>query len=154
MGRLIRTDLNGCGQAIPAAIDRLDEPFCTSAIAQELSDCPECTLQRCVADEVVGPDPLAQLLLCDHTVVMLEEVGEHVPRFRSESYELTSPVQHMEAGVQFTVTKSVDHLAPFLRTARRSREGWHTDACLVVISGGDRRLAPLWLQSSGSPAQQ
>jgi len=52
---------------------------------------------------------------------MLEEVGEHVPHFGSESYELTSTVENMEAGVQFTVTKSVDHLAPFLNSSQVSR---------------------------------
>src|SRR5215471_985375 len=121
LGRLIRVYLNGCCKTITAAIDRLDKALHAPVIAEDLSHCPERTLQRRIADELVGPYLLAQLLLRDHTVAMFEEVGEHVPHFGSESYELTSTVENMQAGVQFTVTKSVDHLAPFLNSPEVSR---------------------------------
>jgi hypothetical protein len=96
-------------EAITVAVERLDELLGAPAVANRLAHPPDGALQRRIADELVGPHLLAQLLPGDDALPMCQQVGEDLEHFRPKPDGLPSAVQGIETGVEGTVPKDIEH---------------------------------------------
>jgi hypothetical protein len=100
---------HGRDEAVAIAIDGLDELLSASAVADGLAHAFDRALQRRIADELLGPDLLAQLLLGDSAVVVRQQVGEGPENFPPRPDALAGPAQHMALRVEFILPEDVDH---------------------------------------------
>jgi hypothetical protein len=85
--------------------DALRAPTVTNSPAYRLYD----ALQRRVADELVRPHLIIQIVLGDDPVTVGQEVVEYLEDFGTEPGGLASPVQDIELCVQYTVIEDIDH---------------------------------------------
>ena len=70
---------------------------------------PNAALQRIIADKLPRPQPLEQLLLGDHAVVVLHEIDEHVEHLGAQRDALPRPAQFIELRVEGILAKDVEH---------------------------------------------
>jgi hypothetical protein len=96
-------------EAITLAIDCLDESLLAPTVPNDPAYGFDRTLQRRIADELLGPDLLAQLLLGDDPVGMRHQVGEHLEHFAPQARDLPSAAEHRALCVEGTFSKDVDH---------------------------------------------
>jgi hypothetical protein len=61
-------------EAIPTAIDRLDEPLALPAIANGLAYRPHRAFQGGLTDELIGPHLRTQFVFGDHPLTMFQQI--------------------------------------------------------------------------------
>src|SRR6266851_243762 len=101
--------LYGRQEAIALAIDRLDELFAAPAVTNRLAHGFDRTLQRCIADELLRPDLLAQLLLGNDPVCIREQVDQDLEHFVPQPTDASGPAQLMALRVEDTLAEDVQH---------------------------------------------
>jgi hypothetical protein len=88
---------------------RLNNTLRLPAITYRNTHGTQAALQGGIADREPLPNLVAQFLLGDHTIAMLDEIAEHLEHLRSQPGTLARPVQGMELRVQSTICKAVEH---------------------------------------------
>jgi hypothetical protein len=88
---------------------RLDNALRLAAVTYSNTHSTEATLQGGITDREPLPNPVAQFLLGDHTVTMLDEIAEYLEDLRRQPRTLAGPGQGIELCVQGTIYKAVDH---------------------------------------------
>jgi len=101
--------LYGRQEAIALAIDRLDELLSAPAVPYHLAHGFDRTLQRCLADELLRPDLLAQLLLGNDPVGMRQQVDQDLEHFVPQPTDTPGPAQLMALRVENTLAEDVQH---------------------------------------------
>jgi len=96
-------------KAIALAVQRADEVRRPPSLSQRLTHRLNTGFQRFVPNKLVRPQVLEEFLLGDHTILMAQEVGEHLKGFPPELDGLPSAMQLMALGVEDIVTKAVAH---------------------------------------------
>jgi hypothetical protein len=98
-----------CHKTIPVATLCLDDALCLPAVTNSASHGTQAALHGGITDGEPLPHLVAQFLLGDHTVTMLDEIAEHLEDLRSQSCTLARPVQEVELRIQGTICKAVNH---------------------------------------------
>ena len=93
--------------ALPPAC--LNTPLRPTAVAHGLAHGLQDAFQRSIADKLVGPHLLLQLLLGDHTVAMAQEIVQHLKYFGPQWDGQPSPLHDIELRVQRTVPEDIPH---------------------------------------------
>jgi len=71
---------------------RLDKALRLAAITHRNTHGAEATLQGSITDRVPLPNLIAQFLLGDHTVTMLDEIAEHLEDLGRQPSTLAGPI--------------------------------------------------------------
>jgi hypothetical protein len=98
-------------KTIPVAALRLDDALRLPAVTDRATHDAQTALQGGITDGEPLPHLIAQFLLGDHTVTMLEEIAEYLEDLRSQSCTLAYPMQDVELRVQGTICKAVNHVS-------------------------------------------
>src|SRR5262249_28120912 len=82
--------------AVPMAVERLAQLLRLPTVSNGLAHRSDGALQRRLADELPGPDLLAQRLLRDHPLALGEQVEEHLEHFgpRGKHREVNMPARN------------------------------------------------------------
>jgi hypothetical protein len=91
-------------------VGRLDDRLRVPTITHTQAHQPDAALQRRIANELLRPYLLAQLLLRNHMVAMLQEIEEYLKDLGGESQASTGPAQGIETGIERTVSEDVGHV--------------------------------------------
>src|SRR5262249_46950951 len=100
-------DHYGRQEAIALAIDRLDELLSAPAVSNRLAHGFDRTLQRCLADGLLRPDLLTQLLLGNDPVGMCQQVDQDLEHFVSQSTDMPGTTQLIALRVEDTLAEDV-----------------------------------------------
>ena len=110
------------------------------AIADGLAHGSQRAFEGGVADEPLRPDLLAQLLLQDRAVPMLQQVEQHLEHFGPQPHGLAGALQPMLLGIEDTVVELVHHhrlpwgsLAPMTPAAPGAAGGPHIQTGLRSV---------------------
>jgi hypothetical protein len=99
-----------CGPILARSIALyVEEPLPASAVPNTLAPGLNHTVQLGVADELLRPDLLAQLLFGGDAVALHQQVGEDMEDFAPQPDDPPSPTQHLASRVELTVPKDIDH---------------------------------------------
>jgi hypothetical protein len=88
---------------------RLDNTLRLAAVTHSNTHSAEAALQGGITDREPLPNLVAQFLLGDHAVTMLDEIAEHLEDLGSQPRTLAGPGQGIELRVQDTICKAVEH---------------------------------------------
>jgi len=88
---------------------RLDKALRLPAVTHRDTHGTQAALQGGIANRHPLPHLIAQFLLGDHAVTMLDEIAEHLEDLRSQPGPLARPLQGIELCVQGTIGKAVEH---------------------------------------------
>jgi len=105
----LRTFFYWGDKAIASTMHCLDEPLRTSAIANGLASGHNTVDQGIVADTLVGPQLLKQLVLCNGVATLPHEVGQQGKRFWFDLERFSSAAEFIAIGVEFVLAKDIDH---------------------------------------------
>jgi hypothetical protein len=97
-------------EAIPRPIDGLDEPLAAPTIPNRLAHGLDRTLERRIADELLRPDLLTQLLLGDDPVGMRQQIGQDLERFAPQPADASGAGQLIALCVEGPLAEDVDHV--------------------------------------------
>jgi hypothetical protein len=87
----------------------LDNALRLAAVTHRNTHGAKTALQGGLTDGEPLPNLVAQFLLGDHAVTMLDEIAEYLEDLGSQPSSLACPVQGIELRVQDTIYKTVDH---------------------------------------------
>ena len=96
-------------EAIPLAIDGLDELLSASAVPNRLAHGFDRTLEGRVADALLRPHLLTQLCLGDDAIGMRQQIGEDLAHFVPQRPDLTGPAQLRALRIECTLAEDVYH---------------------------------------------
>jgi hypothetical protein len=109
VGMTVGADLHGGNKAIAIAVDGADYLLRPTGVANGPACRPHGAFEGRVTDELLGPDLLAQLLLQDGAVPMLQQVEEDLHDFGPQPHRLAGTLQPMLLRVEETRPEPVDH---------------------------------------------
>src|SRR5262249_33843021 len=95
--------------AIALAIERLQEPLAPPAVSNRLAHGFDRTLECGVADELLGPDLLAQLLLGDDPVGMDQHIGQDLKHLAPQPVDAPGAGQLRALRIEGTLAEDVQH---------------------------------------------
>jgi len=99
-----------CGdKTIAIAMDGLEEQWRSPTIPNGPTHGSDGTLQRCITDEYLRPDRLAQFLFGDSAVTGCQQVSKGLECFAPQTDDLASAIHDATLHVEFAVPKGVDH---------------------------------------------
>src|SRR5262249_41892815 len=96
-------------EAIPRAIDGLDELWTAPAVPKRLADGFHRTVEPCVADKLLRPDLLTQLLLGDHSVRMRDQICQDLEHFAPQPPDTPGAAQLIALCVEGPLAKDIPH---------------------------------------------
>ena len=115
--------LDRCHELVAAAVDRADHALRPPVVADGAARGLEPAGERRLADEAVAPDVVEQLLLGDHAVTVLDEVGEEIEHPGLDANPLSGPTEGKDLRVQGVLAEPIAHrwtLRSILATASLS----------------------------------
>jgi hypothetical protein len=107
-----RPFFHGYEKAIPCPIDRLDEPWATPAVSNGLAYSFHRTGERRVANELLWPDLITQLLLRDDPIGMRQQVGQDLERFTPQPPDTPGAGQRITVRIEGILAKDIQHRGP------------------------------------------
>ena len=99
----------GHDETVAIAVNGADQLLRTTGIADGLAHSPHGAFESRVADELLGPDLLAQLLLQDGAVPMLQQVAQDLEDFGPQPHGLAGTLQSMLLSVEAAIPEPVHH---------------------------------------------
>jgi hypothetical protein len=90
-------------------MERLNDRWCGAISLDDFAEFGETPGERGFTDKGLRPTLLQQLFLAHDTVMMLEEVEEHLKHFWLYRYELSLPPQLTAGLIKCIVVKFIDH---------------------------------------------
>src|SRR5262245_54446835 len=96
-------------EAIPMAIDGLDELLRAPAVPNRPAYGFDRTLEGRVADALLRPHLLTQLRLGDDAVGMHQQIGEDLAHFAPQLPDLPGPAQLRASRIECTLAEDVHH---------------------------------------------
>jgi hypothetical protein len=101
-----------CHKTIALAIDRLQEPLGPPAVPNGLAHGFDRTLQRRLADELLGPELLAQLLFGDDPVTLRQQVSQSLEYFAPQPVDAPGAGELSALRIEGTRVEDVQHGGP------------------------------------------
>jgi hypothetical protein len=91
----------------------LNDVLGPAAISYRPTHCQDVVFDDPVADELIGPYLLGEFLFGHHSVAVLEQIQEHLPRFGPQHFLALATMYDTQLRIQFTVGKAVLHDSVF-----------------------------------------
>jgi len=96
-------------EAIAPTVQCLDDPLRLPRVSDRAAGLLNARLQRRLADELLGPEMLEEILLGDKAVAVRDEVAQDVEYLRAQVDTPSSTAQFTAARIERIITEKIPH---------------------------------------------